>query len=93
MCVGERYNRYGKRLLLRIDDEATCTVPPQWTDAAVPDPEIVLGEGRALVRIADLLELAALVARLPQGTPKWTARRKQNNAANVRTNMPRRPKK
>ena len=63
-CVGERYNRYGRRLLLKIDEAAVCSVPPQWTDLAAPDPEIVLGEGRALFRVADLLELARLVGQI-----------------------------
>lgn len=63
-CVGERYNRYGRRLLLRIDEIAICSVPPQWTDLAAPDPEIVLGEGRALFRVADALELALLVGEI-----------------------------
>ena len=64
VCVGERYNRYGMRLLLQVDDETVCSVPRQWTDLVVPDPEVVLGEKRALFRVADLLELARLVARL-----------------------------
>jgi len=69
-CVGERYNRYGRRLLLRIDEVAVCSVPPQWTDLTAPDPEIVLGEGRALFRMADLLELAQLVDPIrQQGSP------------------------
>jgi hypothetical protein len=63
-CVGERYNRYGTRLLLRVDDQSVCSVPPQWTDVVAPDPEIVMGEQRALFRVADLLELARLVERL-----------------------------
>jgi hypothetical protein len=62
--VAERYNRHGKRLLLQVDEETVCSVPPQWTDLVAPDPEIVLGEERALFRVADLLELARLVARL-----------------------------
>ena len=62
--MGERYNRYGTRLLLRVDDESVCSVPPQWTDLAAPDPEVIIGEGRALFRVADLVELARLVARL-----------------------------
>ena len=70
-CVGERYNRYGRRLLLRTDEVAVCSVPPQWTDLAAPDPEVVLGGGRALFRIADLLELARLVDQIrQQGSPK-----------------------
>ena len=31
---------------------------------ACPDPEIVMGQGRALFRVNDLLELADLLARL-----------------------------
>jgi len=69
-CVGERYNRYGRRLLLRVDEVAVCSVPPQWTDLAAPDPEIVLGEGRALFRVADALELARLVDQIRKhGSP------------------------
>ncbi|HMK96417.1 MAG TPA: DUF5372 family protein [Acidimicrobiales bacterium] len=63
-CVGERYNRYGKRLLLQIDRRTVCSVPPQWTDLVIPDVEMALGKGRALFRIADLLELARLVEQL-----------------------------
>jgi hypothetical protein len=63
-CVGERYNRYGMRLLLQIDDHSVCSVPPQWTDVVAPDPEIVLGGQRALFRVVDLLDLAGLVDRL-----------------------------
>jgi hypothetical protein len=62
--LGERYNRSGKRLLLRVDDGTVCSVPPQWTDVVCPDPEVVIGQGRALFRVADLTELAGLVARL-----------------------------
>ena len=64
VCVGERYNRYGMSLLLQIEDESVCSVPPQWTDVVAPDPEIVMGEQRALFRMVDLLELARLVDRL-----------------------------
>jgi len=62
VCVGERCNPAGRRLLLRFDDGAICSVPPQWTDAVAPDPEIVMGQGRALFRLTDLTELARLVA-------------------------------
>lgn len=64
VCVGERFNRYGKRLLLQVDDGTFCSVPPQWTDLIPPDPEVFMGEQRALFRVADLLELERLVARL-----------------------------
>jgi hypothetical protein len=63
-CVGKRYNRHGKRLLLQVDDVTVWSVPPQWTDLRDPDPEVVMGRGRALVRAVDLMELASLVRRL-----------------------------
>jgi hypothetical protein len=69
ICVGERYNRAGRRLLLRFDDGAICSVPPQWTDVIAPDPEIIMGHDRALFRVTDLLELARLVARLATHRP------------------------
>ena len=61
VCVGERFNRHGRRLLLRVDDVTVCSVPPQWTDRVAPDPEIVIGGYRALFRVADLLELERLI--------------------------------
>ena len=69
ICVGERSNREGKRLLLRFDDGTICSVPPQWTDAVTPDPEIVMGQTRALFRLVDLVELACLVARVTERGP------------------------
>src|SRR5262249_48361381 len=64
LCVAVRYNRYGKRFLLQIDDSTICSVPPQWTDIVPPDPEMVLGRRRALFRVADLFELERLVGGL-----------------------------
>lgn len=64
--MGERYNRYGKRLLLQVDESTVCSVAPQWTDLVAPDAEIVIGEGRGLVRVADFMQLARLVARLAE---------------------------
>jgi len=63
-CVGKRGNRAGKLLLLRFDDGRICSVPPQWTDAAVPSLEVIAGNGRALCSLTDLLELSGLVERL-----------------------------
>jgi hypothetical protein len=85
VCVGERYNRAGRRLLLRFDDGAICSVPPQWTDLVAPDPEIVMGQGRALFRVADLTELAHLVARMAAG---GHAGCKENFAATVKQLTP-----
>jgi hypothetical protein len=64
VCIGERENRSGKRLLLRVDDQTICSVPPRWTDLAAPDPEVAMGQGRALLRLVDLMELARLVRQL-----------------------------
>jgi hypothetical protein len=86
VCVGKRYNRYGKRLLLQVDDEQICSIPPQWTDVVALDPEIILGRGRAPFRLVDLLELADLVERL--ATERLRSSRKQNDAASVNTNTP-----
>jgi hypothetical protein len=62
--AGARYNRYGKRLLLRAEDATVWSVPPQWTDTVAPDPEVVMGRGRSFFRVVDLLELASLVEHL-----------------------------
>jgi hypothetical protein len=86
-CVGERYNRYGTRILLRVDEDHVCSVPRQWTDLIAPDPEIVIGGGRSWFRLADLLELADLVSRLV--AQEWTSRRNAKDAACVRSILPR----
>jgi hypothetical protein len=61
VCVGERYTPAGKRILLQVDDTVVCSVPWQWTDLVGLDPENVLGGGRAIVRLGDLIELERLV--------------------------------
>jgi hypothetical protein len=63
-CVGKRYNRDGERLLLQTEDATVWSVPPQWTDLVSPDPEVAMSSGRSLLRVADLMELTALVERL-----------------------------
>ena len=88
VCVGERYNRYGKRLLLRADDDRVCSVPPQWTDVVAPDPEIVVSEGRSPFRVTDLVELADLLARLLE-QDRQPVIGKANDAASVRSIPPR----
>jgi len=74
-CIGERYTRYGRRLLLHVDEVTVCAIPPQWTDLVAPDPEIVIGGQRALLRVADLLELARLVKPLSNREAEQTAER------------------
>jgi hypothetical protein len=63
-CVGRRYNRYGERLLLQTEGGAIWPVPPQWTDVVSPDLDVVIGNGRTLLRMIDLQELASLVGQL-----------------------------
>ena len=55
--------------MLRVDDVTVCSVPPQWTDLVAPDPEMVIGEHRAIFRVADLLELVRLVDLLSGRDP------------------------
>ena len=74
-CVGERYNRSGRRLLLQVDEATVCSVPPQWTDLVAPDLELVIGEQRALFRVADLRELARVVEQLSRQDAVQTAER------------------
>ena len=73
VCVGERYNRYGTRLLLQGVDGGIYSIPPHWTDQVDPDPEVVFGRGRALFRVADLIGLAGLLARLRQRKARETS--------------------
>jgi hypothetical protein len=87
VCVGERYTRYGTRLLLRADEEHVYAVPRQWTDAVAPDPEVVLGGGRGVLRVADLLELAGLVSHLVEQEHQAQPR-KGNDAASVKPTVP-----
>jgi hypothetical protein len=49
-----------------VDDQTVCSVVPQWTDMVSPDAEMVMGKGRALLRVSDLMELTRLIARLDQ---------------------------
>ncbi len=64
VSVGTRYGRYGTQILLVLDDGLVRGVARQWTDLVAPDPEVVIGEARAIVRVRDLLELDKLVAQL-----------------------------
>jgi hypothetical protein len=54
--------------LLQVDESTICSVPPQWTDLVALDAEVSMGDGLALLRVMDFLELACLVARLVSTT-------------------------
>jgi len=87
--VAARYNRFGKRLLLRFDDGVICPVPAHWTDFTAPDPEVVMGRGRSALRVVDLIELAHLMAALGVLPPPSERKmRKVNFAAHVKRIAP-----
>jgi len=92
VCIARRGNRSGKRWLLRFADGRICSVPPQWTDAATPDPGIAAGCERALCSLDDLLELGELVEHLmQQRTGDGAEVRKGKYAASVKPKTPRSP--
>ena len=78
--------------MLRFEDGRICPVPPQWTDAVIPDLAVVAGSGRALCGLADLSELARLVERLMSGEGAERPRVcKDNYAAYVKQKTPQSP--
>ena len=85
-CVGKRYNRYGERVLLQADAGRVWSVPVRWTDLWSPDPEVVMGGGRLLLRMADWMQFADLVEDLLGRTQR---RRKGDYAAIVNRITPR----
>jgi hypothetical protein len=89
VCVAVRYNRFGKRLLLRFDDGVICPVPAQWTDLVAPDPEVVMGRGRSALRVVDLIELAKLTTLLGERRSSTEGKAcKDNFAASVKRITP-----
>jgi hypothetical protein len=77
--VGKRYNRYGERLLLQAEGGRIWSVPVRWTDLGSADPEVVMGEGRLLLRMADWMQLADLVEDLLGRTAARTHERRKDN--------------
>jgi Family of unknown function (DUF5372) len=70
---------------LQVDAGTVCSVPPQWTDVVVPDPAIAIGKRRAVFRVADLMELAQLIADLSRHAGRSDPNeRKVNSAATVK---------
>jgi hypothetical protein len=75
--------------LLQAADATVWSVPPQWTDLVGADLEVAMGNGRALLRVADLMELADLVDRLSHKSALGrTEERKGNYAATVKETTP-----
>ncbi len=58
---------WGEDLIFYHDQKGRLvTMPARWTDAVPPDPVVVIADGRAPFRLADLLELTRLVTALRQ---------------------------
>ncbi|WP_209893596.1 DUF5372 family protein [Rhizobium leguminosarum] len=88
-CVGKRSNLQGDRLLLQTSDGAIWPLPPQWTDLVSIDPEVVVSNGRALLLVSNLMELASMVEHLcGRLAARPRAECKGNYAANVKEIMP-----
>ncbi len=62
--VGEHANLIGRRILCQDAEGRVHAVPIEWTDLTEPDLERQIGAGRTYVRVADLLGLAELIARI-----------------------------
>lgn len=61
MLVGVRHAWSEDRVFF-LDEEGTrCSLLRAWTDAADPDPFVMLAGGRSALRVADLLALVELV--------------------------------
>jgi hypothetical protein len=59
-----RRNWGDDRVFYRDGQGHLASLPAGWTSVVPEDPVVVMAGGRAHFRITDLLELAALVARL-----------------------------
>jgi hypothetical protein len=59
-----RHNWAEDRVYFQDGSQRLRSVSSQWTDLVADDPVVVIGEGRAHLRIADMLELADLLKGL-----------------------------
>ena len=55
------------RVFFRVPGGDVVSLPAAWTDAVLPDPFLIVAEGRVPFRTADLLAAAELVGRLKSG--------------------------
>jgi len=53
------------RVYFYNEEQQLIAIPASWTDVIATDAFVVVAAGRAPFRAADLLELAALIGRLP----------------------------
>jgi uncharacterized protein DUF5372 len=53
---------WGEDRVFFVDEDGTVrSVPAAWTDAAEPDPFVVVAAGRSRLRVDDLVALAGLI--------------------------------
>lgn len=62
--IGYRRGWKEEKVWFLLEDESTCSVPLAWSDLQLPDPYLVIGEGRAAFRVEDLLRLSELIAEV-----------------------------
>ncbi len=61
MFVAER-GTWGEDRVFFFDDDGTQrSLPSRWTSIVAPDPFVVVAAGRCPFRVADLLDVAALL--------------------------------
>jgi hypothetical protein len=60
-----RRRNWGEDRVYYYDEQGElCSLLTAWTDAADPDPFVVMAAGRCPFRLADLLSLAVLIDRI-----------------------------
>jgi hypothetical protein len=62
--LGSREGLPEDRLYFEDRDGRAGSIPKHFTDHGPVDPVVVMGRGRSLFRVADLLELSALIEAL-----------------------------
>ena len=69
--LAQRKLNWGEDRVLLFDAQGELfSLPAGWTDADPPDPYVAIAAGRSVFRVADLMELAALIDHLwPEHRP------------------------
>ena len=71
-----RKRTWGEDRVFVYDEEGQLfSLPADWTDADPPDPYIAVSAGRSPFRMADLLELGALLDQLRRPSRRRTVKR------------------
>src|SRR4051794_3556552 len=82
---GREYEFFGirrswaeERVYVKDERGEVKALPIGWTSAAEKDPFVVVAAGRCAVRLADLLEMAAIVASLQPQKARGSGKRKRS---------------